>query len=148
MKNKEKKKKNFFTKFLLSILYFLLSIILVLALWFCFSALDKKKSIAMIPQNFHALVHTDSLYDAVNPLLDLQAADIFLSSENMSDFRGIFINLRSENIRNNKLIKLHYNEKSMLPYIQILKIMHLILFVQTLDFYLPSLVFQDLLFLF
>lgn len=111
MKNNEKKKKNFFTKFLLSILYFLLSIILVLALWFCFSALDKKKSIAMIPQNFHALVHTDSLYDAVNPLLDLQAADIFLSSENMSDFRGIFINLRSENIRNNKLIKVALQRK-------------------------------------
>ena len=87
MKNKNKKQINPFAKFLLTVLWFLIGIIAVIALWCTFSALDKKNPLSMIPTQYSAYVHTDSFYEAANPLLDLHAADIFLSSDEMSDER-------------------------------------------------------------
>lgn len=104
-KDCQKKEKNIFIKILLKVLYVILALILVLAIWIGFSVIDKKKSLAMIPQGYHAFFHTDSFYESVNPLLDLQAADILLSSDKMSNIRGIFMNLRENEIRNNKIIK-------------------------------------------
>ena len=102
--NKEKKKSPV-AIFFLTILYIVLAIIIALGLWLMFSAFDKKSSLAMLPNDYVAYLHTDSLYDSVNPLLDLQAADIYLSRDDMSEIRGIFMMLRESDLRNNPFVK-------------------------------------------
>lgn len=104
-KSKKKKKRNPFVRFILFLLKFILALILIIAAWCTFSALDKKKSIKMIPQGYAAYLHTDSLYDCVRPLLDLRAAEIFLSDSSMSDIRGIFMMLRESEWRDNPVVK-------------------------------------------
>lgn len=103
--SKQKKKKNPFITFLLAILYIFLGFILAGGIWFVYSAIDKKSPLELIPENFVAYLHTDSLYDSVNPLLDLQAADIVLSKEELSDIRGLFMMLRESDLRDNKFVK-------------------------------------------
>lgn len=103
--SKKKKKRNPFVRFILFILKVLLVLILIIAAWCTFSALDKKKSIGMIPQGYAAYLHTDSLYDCVRPLLDLRAADIFLSDSSMSDIRGIFMMLRESKWTDDPVVK-------------------------------------------
>lgn len=101
----KKKKKSPVAIFFLTILYIVLAIIIALGLWLMFSAFDKKSSLAMLPNDYVAYLHTDSLYDSVNPLFDLQAADIYLSKDDMSEIRGIFMMLRESDLRNNTFVK-------------------------------------------
>ncbi|MCR5612579.1 hypothetical protein [Treponema sp.] len=99
------KKTNPIKKFFLTIIFILLGLIAIIALWCTFSALDKKKPLAMLPAEYVAYLHTDSFYDSVNPLLDLQAADIFLAAPEMSDLRGIFMMLRESEFRTNRIFR-------------------------------------------
>lgn len=101
----KKKKRNPIASFFLTILWIIISLILIISLWCTFSALDKKKSLGMIPQGYSAYFHTDSLYECVRPLLDLRAAEIFLSDDSMSDIRGIFMMLRESEWRDNFIVK-------------------------------------------
>ena len=103
MEKSSKKKKNPIVKFLLGILIFLLVIILVLSVWFIYSALDKQNSLSMLPVGYSTYLRTDSAWDAIDPLIDLQAADILLSSPEFSQFREPFMALRSSTLRTNKL---------------------------------------------
>ena len=103
MEKSSKKKKNPIVKFLLGVLIFLLVIILVLSVWFIYSALDKQNSLSMLPVGYSTYLRTDSAWDAIDPLIDLQAADILLSSPEFSQFREPFMALRSSTLRTNKL---------------------------------------------
>ena len=103
---KKQKKSNAFIKFLRILLIIFLVLILLFAALFTFSDLDKKDPLSVIPQDYSLYLHTDSVWDSVIPLLDLQAADIFLSSPNLADFRGLFMNFRSSNLRSSKILGL------------------------------------------
>lgn len=103
-KAKTKKKRNWFVRFLLFILKFLLVLLILFALWCAYSAIEKKNSLAMLPQNYSVYVHTDSVWNALEPLLDLQAADLLLSDEPLSQFRSLFMDLRASNLRKSKLV--------------------------------------------
>lgn len=102
---KDKKKKNPVVRFLLAILYILLGLIITIGIWIGICAFDKKSPLDMLPSNFAAYLHTDSIYDSINPMLDLQAADIYLSTDEMSDLRGLFMMIRESEFRDNKYIK-------------------------------------------
>ena len=65
------KKPNPFVKILQIILVVLLSLFAAIGLWIAFSCFNKAKSINLYPKNYDVFVHTDSLYETVNPLLDL-----------------------------------------------------------------------------
>ncbi len=110
-KTKKTKKRNPFVRFILAILKILAVIIIIIALWCTFSALDRKKSVSMIPSDFSVYMHTDSVYDCINPLIDLQAADIFLSAPDKSDIRGIVMSLRESEYRNNPIVKILASRK-------------------------------------
>lgn len=96
-------KKSFFKKVLFGILWFLLGIFIVLVLWFSFSALHKKNSLEMIPRGYSVFLHADSAWKALDPLVDLRAADLFLASADFFSLRGPFMNYRSSKLRSNKL---------------------------------------------
>lgn len=84
----------------------LLLVIIALAAWILYSGLNKKKSLSLLPPQYGVYLHTDSLWEAVNPLLDLQAADILLATEEFSSFRSLFMDLRQSPLRENKLLAL------------------------------------------
>ena len=100
---KSSKKKNPFVKFLIGLSIFLLVIILSIIGWCVYSAWDKQSSLSMLPVGYSTYLRTDSAWDAINPMIDLQAADIFLSSPNFAQFREPFMALRGSPLRSNKL---------------------------------------------
>ena len=101
---KTKKKRNGFVRFLLFILKFILVLLILFAIWCAYSAIEKKNALALLPQDYSVYIHTDSAWKALEPLLDLQAADLLLSDEPLSQFRSLFMDLRSFNLRKSKLV--------------------------------------------
>lgn len=93
-------------KILKAIFSILIAILLVIILWFCFCLVDKKQSYTAIPSEYSLYVRTDSIWDGVNPLLDLQAAEILLADENLSSIRASFLQFRNSKLRENKFIQL------------------------------------------
>lgn len=102
IKSPKKTKKNPFLTFIKFILTFALSCILILLLWMGFSAADRASALKMIPKGFAVYVRMDSAWKALNPLLDLRAAEVLFSSSDFSQFRAPFMQLRSSSLRNNK----------------------------------------------
>ena len=105
-KNPKKANKPFIVKILLAIFYILLALIVIFIAWMSFSAFDKKSSISGLPKNFSVYVRTDSVWSAVEPLIDLKAADVVLAQPAAANFRETFYKLRETNIRKNKFVDL------------------------------------------
>ena len=101
---KSKKKSSPFGTFLKVVGIVLLVVIVALAAWILYSGFNKKKSLSLLPSSYGLYLHTDSVWEALNPLLDLQAADILLATEEFSSFRALFMELRQSELRNNKLL--------------------------------------------
>ena len=101
---KSKKKSSPFVSFMKVLGIILLVAIVALAAWILYSGLNKKKSLSLLPANYGLYLHTDSVWEALNPLLDLQAADILLATEEFSSFRALFMELRQSQLRENKLL--------------------------------------------
>ncbi len=107
-KNTDKKKKKklpFVLRFIRGLFIFVLVLAVLLLSLFAFCALDKRTALSTLPNNYSLYVHTDSAWDTVDPLLDLQAADVLLSSDGFKDFRSVFMNLRGSPIRTNKAFR-------------------------------------------
>lgn len=104
----QKKKRNpvaaFIGGFFKAILYVILILIIALVIWLCFSAFNKKSVLSVIPSDFALYAKADSVWDTVEPMLDLQAADILLSDASLSQVRGAFMEFRSSSIRKNPII--------------------------------------------
>jgi len=103
---KGKKRKNPVLKILLAPVYLILIIILLLAVWlgvnFCIRA-DISDS---VPAGYSVHLRTDSVWDSVNPLIDLQAADILLSEPGLASVKPVIIDLRQSELRTNKFVDL------------------------------------------
>ncbi|MBO5137653.1 MAG: hypothetical protein J6B81_04050 [Spirochaetaceae bacterium] len=100
----KKKKKPFFLRFLSGIFLFILIIIFLLVAWFAFATFEKKDPISVIPTGYSLYLHTDDLWDAVNPIIDLQAADILLSGSETQAIRSLLMEIRSSSLRSNKFL--------------------------------------------
>jgi len=99
------KKLNPIIRFLLSIVTVILTILVLVASAFAFCAFDRKSSLSAIPRNYSLYMHTDSAFDTVNPLFDLQAADVLLSSPDYSSARKAFMDFRSSDLRENEFVR-------------------------------------------
>jgi len=100
----EQTKNNPFIKILRKILLVIVSILILIIIWFTFCALNRKKSVAAIPSGYSVYVRTDSVWDAVNPLLDLKATDIVISTPALSPVRERIYNFRNSSLRKNFFI--------------------------------------------
>lgn len=107
MENSEKiKKRNPFVVFLKVLLIIVAVLVLLLGGWIGFSALNKTESLKHLPDDFFISVHADSVWDAVEPVLDLQAADLFLTNQENAGTRKLLMDLRASDLRSNKWVKL------------------------------------------
>ncbi|MCR4821796.1 MAG: DUF3352 domain-containing protein [Treponema sp.] len=102
---KSSKKKNPLVSFFLSIATIVLTLLVIMTGILAFSAFDRRSSLASVPRNYSLYLHTDSAFDTLNPLFDLQAADVLLSSPDFSSFRKIFMDFRSSEIRENSFFQ-------------------------------------------
>ena len=101
------KKRNPFLSFVKGFFILLLSLLLILGLWCGFSALHKKPSISLLPSNFSVYVHTDSIWEALNPIIDLQVADVILSTPEMAQLREAFVSFRQSPLRSKKYVEVY-----------------------------------------
>ena len=111
MENKEitrndVKKRNPFLSILKGILVFFLVILLIVVVWCSFSALHRKSSLSLLPSDYSVYVHTDSIWEALSPIIDLEAMDIALSSPGLGQIRGALVSFRQAQLKDNKLVSL------------------------------------------
>ena len=99
--SRAKKKLPFLLRLLRGILVLALVLILALAVVFAVCALNKRDALSAIPKDFSFYAHTDSAFRTLDPMLDLQAADVFLASPEFRSLRPIFVELRSSPVRKN-----------------------------------------------
>ena len=117
MKGKEEtqKKKPFAVRFLLTliriVLFLLLGIIAALVIWFAWSALDKRNSLDYLPEDFYVYVHTDRIYESLEPVVDLEATDVILGKSG-EKLRGAFMTVRSFKYRDNFFVKKALNRRA------------------------------------
>lgn len=102
---KKTKRTNPFVRILQIILIVLLSLFAAIGLWIAFSCLNKAESINLYPKNYDAFVHTDSLYETVNPLLDLKAAELILADPELGSARQAFMMIKSSKFRDSKYVQ-------------------------------------------
>ncbi len=102
---KNKKNRNPVVKVLIFIITILITLLVLLAAALAYCAFDRKSALSSIPRNYSVYVHTDSAFDTVNPLFDLQAADVFLSAPEYSSLRKAFMDFRSSDLRENNLVR-------------------------------------------
>ena len=100
-----KNKKNPIVRFFVVLLVILLAFLLLICGLLAYSALDRKSALSSIPRNYSIYVHTDSAFDTINPLFDLEAADVYLSSPEFSALRKVFMDFRSSSLRENPLVR-------------------------------------------
>lgn len=83
---------------------FIAVIIIIPVAWIVFSSLDKKNVLSVLPSGFSVYARTDSAWNAVNPVLDLKAADVILAEPQFSGFRSAFMQFRSSPLRSSKIV--------------------------------------------
>lgn len=99
-----KKKKSVFAKIVIAILIVLFLVILLVGALFIYSSVDKKKTISVMPHDYSVYLHMDSVWESVEPMLDLQAVDMFLVNPELASVRGLLMQLRASEWRNNKFL--------------------------------------------
>lgn len=104
-----RKKRNPVVRFFLSIITIVLTLAVILAAAFAFAAFDRHSSLASVPRNYSVYVRTDSAFDTVNPLFDLQAADVLLSSPEFAALRKPFMDFRSSPLRENRFVQFAFS---------------------------------------
>ncbi len=97
-----KKKRPFIVRFLFRLLIFVCTLFCIAAGWITFSVADKISPLHVLPNGYSLFVHTDSVWDAVSPVLDLQAADTLLADQAFSKYRPAFVSLRSSPLRSSR----------------------------------------------
>lgn len=97
--------KNLLARIFLSIIAVIITILVLVTAALAYCAFDRKSALSSIPRNYSIYLHTDSAFDTVNPLFDLQAADVFLSSPEYSSLRKSFMDFRSSDLRDNKFVR-------------------------------------------
>ena len=87
----------------LRVLIVFLSAVGVLALcavfWFLFTLFDRVSPLSRIRGDYGALVKTENLKNALEPLLDLQSVDTVLNEPALSSYRSAYLSLKQSSLR-------------------------------------------------
>ena len=99
------KKKNFGLGILKAIGSVLAFIVIAFIFWVALGLADRKPSYNAIPADFSLYARTDSAWDSLEPLLDLQAAEILFSDMSLTSARNMLFQLRTSEFRNKWFVK-------------------------------------------
>lgn len=106
IKKQKKQKKNVIKSFFKALFWIILTLVIILVAWCIFSFANRQDSLSLIPSDFSVYIHTDSAWEALNPLLDLQAAEVLLSTPEFVQLRQPFMALRQSSLRENYFFRL------------------------------------------
>lgn len=94
-------------RFLRGVAVFIVVLILLVGGLLAFCALDRRPVLSVVPRDFSVYVGTEDLFGTLEPMLDLQAADVALvSSPELRKFRAAFMDLRSSPLRRNPAVRI------------------------------------------
>lgn len=99
-----KKKRNPFLKLLSFLLKTIITILGIAIIWILFCFLNRTNNLKALPDGYSIYVRTDSVWDAIEPLLDLKAADMIFAEPELLSFRETFMSLRQSTLRENKFV--------------------------------------------
>lgn len=100
-KKPAKKKKNIFLRIFLGLIYFILIVVLLVAGWLGVNYFIKADIVDSVPSDYSVHLRTDSVWDSVNPLLDLKATDIILNEAGFSKYNELLVDFRKSSLRKN-----------------------------------------------
>ncbi|MBQ3688015.1 MAG: hypothetical protein II932_09290, partial [Treponema sp.] len=63
-------------------------------IWFAWAKKDRVSPLSALPAGYSLILHTDNIWEAANPLLDLRAADSLLTDETLASYREAYLSLR------------------------------------------------------
>ncbi|MBQ7166459.1 MAG: hypothetical protein IJR93_05915 [Treponema sp.] len=100
--NRPPRKKHMLLRVLLVLIGIKLALCLMALLWFAYSKKDSVASLSAIPGDYSLILHTDNVWEAAGPLLDLKAADSLLTDPTLAPWRAAYLSLRQSPLRKNK----------------------------------------------
>lgn len=71
-------------------------------IWFAWAKKDRVSPLSALPAGYSLILHTDNIWEAANPLLDLRAADSLLTDETLASYREAYLSLRQNPLRKHK----------------------------------------------
>ena len=83
----------------------ILVLIVLLILWFAFCRFDRIKPIDALPPDYAIYLRTDKIWNTAEPLLDLNATLVAMTSPELQQYRETYLNLKSSKLRQNALVK-------------------------------------------
>ena len=101
----KKKKLPLAVKLLLLPFELVLVLLIVVLLWFTFSYFDRIKPVDALPPDYALYLRTDSVWGTAEPLLDLDATLIAMTSPNLQKYREDYLNIKSSKLRQNFFVK-------------------------------------------
>ncbi len=105
-KENSKKKKLPLAVRLLLLPFKLVTVILVFfILWCVFCKIDRTKAIDALPPEYALYLRTDKIWDTAEPLIDLDATLIALTSPELQQYREPFLQFKKSKLRQNLFIK-------------------------------------------
>lgn len=105
VEKKTKKKLPVGLKILLFPFTLLFVLLVVVLIWFTFCFFDRIKSIDALPPDYAVYLRTDSVWDAAEPLLDLDATLIAMTSPELQKYRESYLQIKKSKLRTNFFVK-------------------------------------------
>lgn len=103
---KNKKKLPLGVRLLLLPFKLLLVLLVVVLAWFTFCFFDRVKAIDALPPDYAVYLRTDSVWDTAEPLLDLDATLIAMTSPELQKYRDTFLKVKSSKYRKNFFVRI------------------------------------------
>ncbi len=103
---KEKKRKLPLGVRILLLPFKIILIILVIGLaWFAYCRFDRIKPIDALPSDYALYLRTDKVWNTVEPLLDLNATLVAMTSPELQKYRETYLKIKSSKLRRNAFVK-------------------------------------------
>lgn len=105
MENTKKKKLPLPVRLLLLPFKIIFILLIVILLWFSFCAFDRINPLDALPKDYTLYLRTDKIWNAAEPLLDLNATLVAMSSPELQQYRESYLKIKSSKLRKNPFVK-------------------------------------------
>lgn len=103
--NAQKKKLPLAVRIILLPFKLILGLLVIILLWFIFCRFDRISPINALPPDYAVYVRSDKVWNTFEPLMDLDATLIALSTPELQQYRETYLNLKSSKLRQNFFVK-------------------------------------------
>ena len=96
-----KKKRPLALRLLLLPFKIIFVLLIIVLIWFCYCFFDRVKPVDALPPDYALYMRTDSVWGSAEPLLDLDATLIAMTSPELQKYRDKYLMLKSSKLRQN-----------------------------------------------